>query len=171
MIRRGKWPEGNFYVLDKAISEDRRLSWAARGLLIYLLGKPEHWQVSTANLINETAASGAPLGRDGVRALYGQLAAAGYLRKLGQRRDEAGKIGLADYEVSEVPFAVEGGATHCTGAPMQDKPATAKPATAKTPQASTEKKQVLTATKTDRCTRARTKKFDMDMDAPHYRPF
>lgn len=34
MIRRGKRPEGNFYVLDKAISEDRRLSWAALPTLL-----------------------------------------------------------------------------------------------------------------------------------------
>lgn len=41
-IRRAPRPKSNFYLLDKRISEDRRLSWAARGLLIPLLGKPDN---------------------------------------------------------------------------------------------------------------------------------
>jgi hypothetical protein len=50
-IIRGSRPDKNFYILDKTISEDKRLSWGARGLLVYLLGKPDHWRVSTAALI------------------------------------------------------------------------------------------------------------------------
>ncbi|RQY86714.1 hypothetical protein [Burkholderia stagnalis] len=34
MIIRAPRPTSAFYILDRRISEDRRLSWAARGLLI-----------------------------------------------------------------------------------------------------------------------------------------
>lgn len=47
-------PERNFYILDKRISEDKRLSWGACGLLVFLLGKPDHWKVSIQALVNET---------------------------------------------------------------------------------------------------------------------
>jgi len=59
-IIRAPRPEANFYMLNKAISDDPRLSWAARGLLIYLLGKPDHWKVSPAHLRGETVGSAKP---------------------------------------------------------------------------------------------------------------
>lgn len=68
MITRAPRPQNNFYLLDKAISEDKRLGWAARGLLVFLLGKPDHWQVSPAALVNETAEANRSTGRDGVYA-------------------------------------------------------------------------------------------------------
>lgn len=36
-IIRGPRPESNWYALDKRIIEDTRLTWAARGLLVFLL--------------------------------------------------------------------------------------------------------------------------------------
>ena len=76
---------GNFYILDKAISEDQRLTWAARGLLIYLLGKPDHWRVSPAALRNETALTRKPTGRDGVYSLLDELIYAGYVTRTQER--------------------------------------------------------------------------------------
>jgi hypothetical protein len=106
MIVRGKRPEGNFYILDKAISEDRRLSWGARGLLIYLLGKPNHWQVSTSALINETADSSKPLARDGVHALMRELIQAGYCTRH-PRRSADGTMSGVDHHISEAPRQVQ----------------------------------------------------------------
>ena len=102
MIKRAPRPESNFYVLDKRISEDRRLSWAARGMLIYLLGKPDHWQVSPADLINETKDCKRSTGRDGVYAALSELKEAGYLHTIGRRRG-AGTFAGADYLVTETP--------------------------------------------------------------------
>src|SRR5690554_6990336 len=100
-IRRAPRPESNFYVLDKRISEDTRLSWAARGLLVYLLGKPDHWQVSIQHLINQTKYAGKRTGRDGTYRILSELEAAGYLYRTQQR--EAGTFGHTDYIVTEEP--------------------------------------------------------------------
>lgn len=127
-IIRAPRPASGFYILDKRISEDKRLSWAARGLLVYLLGKPDHWQVSVAALINETADSTKQTGRDGVYALLRELEAAGYLVK-SQARGAGGKFDQRDYIVTETPA-----------------PLTAQPLAANPIQVSTESKQVLKKT-------------------------
>jgi hypothetical protein len=100
MITRAPRPKSNFYILDKRISEDANLSWASRGLLVYLLGKPDHWQVSVQALINETSASSHPLGRDGVRGLITELMSAGYVQRTAAR-GEGGKLAGYDYIVAE----------------------------------------------------------------------
>ncbi len=86
-IRRAPRPDSNFYHLDKAISEDSRLSWAARGLLIYLLGKPDDWEVSVAHLTKQTAQTAKHSGRDAVLGLLAELEEAGYVSKQSKRSD------------------------------------------------------------------------------------
>lgn len=102
-IIRAPRPESNFYLLNKAISEDRRLSWAARGLLVFLLGKPDHWQVSVSHLRNETKDCAKPTGRDGVYGLIDELIKAGYIVR-SQDRAAGGKMGEIHYYVSESPL-------------------------------------------------------------------
>lgn len=102
-IIRAPRPEGNFYLLSKSISEDQRLSWGARGMLVFLLGKPDHWKVSPAHLRGETAASAKPTGRDGIYGLLDELINAGYVRRE-QPRSEAGVLGEVSYLVSESPL-------------------------------------------------------------------
>lgn len=127
-IIRAPRPESGFYILDKKISEDKRLSWAARGLLVYLLGKPDHWKVSVAALVKETAGSGKATGRDGVYSILRELEAAGYL-VASQARQTSGRFGERDYVVSENP-----------------PPLPAQPFSVATTQVSTESKQVLRKT-------------------------
>lgn len=132
MIVRGPRPQGNFYILDKAISEDRRLSWGARGLLVYLLGKPDAWQVSPAALMAATASSQRPTGRDGVYALLGELRDAGYLTRR-QERAQDGSLGRVIYVVSEQPLPASQEA-----APLPAQPDTAQPLPANPSQSRTE---------------------------------
>lgn len=101
-IRRGKRPDTRFYTLNKDISEDTRLSWAARGMLIFLLGKPDNWTVSVAHLIKQTADSARPASRDAVRNIIAELVAAGYM-STDTARAENGKFRGMDYVVSESP--------------------------------------------------------------------
>lgn len=102
-IIRAPRPEGNFYLLNKAISEDQRLSWAARGMLVFLLGKPDHWEVSTHHLISQTKdCLGKASGRDAVRGLIRELEQAGYLQ-IFLERAEGGEFGGRSYTVSESP--------------------------------------------------------------------
>ena len=134
VIRRAPRPESNFYFLSKDISEDKRLSWAARGLLVFLLGKPDHWQVSPAALVNETRNHARGTGRDGVYAILKELREVGYLQVCGVR-DATGSFAGNDYLVSEVPCEEI--------VPREDKPDTAQPRPANPPQVSTEEKQGL----------------------------
>jgi hypothetical protein len=138
LIVRGPRPQGNFYILDKAISEDARLSWGARGLLVFLLGKPDHWQVSPAALANETSASAKPLGRDGVYSLIAELITAGYVRRQ-QTRKADGSLGPVVYTVSEAPLTAQPDAA----SPLPAQPDTARPHPANPTQVSIEGKQGL----------------------------
>lgn len=147
-IIRSPRPDSGFYILDRKISEDRRLSWAARGMLVFLLGKPDNWFVSIANLINETSqALGKRSGRDAVYAILDELIKVGYLVRGDQRRD-AGRLSGAEYTVHETasppctpfPYTVNPADT------VSDFPDTAKPHTANPPLPSTDVEKGLTPT-------------------------
>lgn len=53
-----------FTVLNTRANEDTRLSWAARGVLAYLLSRPDDWRVLATDLQRR-----GDLGRDGVYAV------------------------------------------------------------------------------------------------------
>ena len=131
-IIRGPRPDSNFYILDKKISEDKRLSWSGRGLLIYLLGKPNHWQVSVQALVNETKASAKPTGRDATWSLLKELIDAGYCTRT-QVRKADGTLGEMDYLISEDAKLHPG-----TAEPGTAEPGTAEPGTANPTQVSIE---------------------------------
>ncbi|MCW7549224.1 hypothetical protein B5C26_02945 [Photorhabdus luminescens] len=136
-IRRAPRPDSKFYTLDKSISEDTKLSWGARGLLIYLLGKPDNWEVSVANLINQTQDSMKPSGRDAVRALLKELANTGYLQSE-KKRGNSGNFDGMSYVVCE-----SGGFSPETDYPSPDEPLTAEPLPDNPPLISNELKQEL----------------------------
>jgi hypothetical protein len=116
-IIRSPRPESNFYILDKRISEDERLSWSARGMLIFLLGKPDHWKVNIEALINCTGQSCRPAGKTAVYAIITELLDAGYLTR--QRHAS----GLLDYYVHEIPQTpVDKGGEPDSGNPNQGNP-------------------------------------------------
>lgn len=123
-IIRAPRPDSSFYMLDKRISEDDKLSWAARGLLVYLLGKPDHWNVSVEHLRKQTEGARIQTGRDGIYALLKELIDTRYVKRGEQRRNEQGLMDSTDYIVSELPHT--------------DKPCTDQPYTAETTLVSTD---------------------------------
>lgn len=67
----------NYTVVDKTPFEDERLTWAARGLLAYLLTKPDDWRVRVNDLLHK-----APMcGRDQLRGILAEIEAYGYLTR------------------------------------------------------------------------------------------
>lgn len=124
-IRRGKRPDTRFYTLNKDISEDTRLSWSARGMLIFLLGKPDNWTVSVSHLIKQTADSARPSSRDAVRNIISELVAAGYM-KADTARSENGKFRGMDYVVCEAP-ETDNPAPAKRSIPETDKPSPDEP--------------------------------------------
>jgi hypothetical protein len=140
-IIRAPRPEARFYTLDKSISEDARLSWGARGLLIFLLGKPDNWEVSVKHLINQTQdAIGKASGRDAVRVILKELEEAGYLKVDIARADGGAFNGMA-YTVSEIPDFQREAANPAPAEPETDNPAPDKPAPANPHLTNTEDKQ------------------------------
>jgi len=85
-----------FVVIDQRAVEDNRLSWAARGLLCYLLSRPDDWKV----LVNDLRKRG-NLGRDGIYRLLRELRTVGYARFL-RMRDKNGRIRGGIYIIREI---------------------------------------------------------------------
>lgn len=83
IVRRPRYHR--FTILPNEALNDERLSWKARGLLAFLLSKPDHWRTTSAHL-----AKVAPDGRDAVRAGLTELEDAGYLVRR-KYRDERGR--------------------------------------------------------------------------------
>jgi hypothetical protein len=66
-----------------AVFADKRLSWEARGLLGYLLSKPDNWTVRMSDLIRQ-----GPAGYHKVRRIVRELEKWGYMRRRRIRRQD-----------------------------------------------------------------------------------
>lgn len=90
--------ENPFVQIDKTPINDNRLSWKAKGLLIYLLSKPNNWKVRISDLVNHAT--------DGEKAVYSalqELEDCGYvIRK--QIRETNGVFGEIEYTILEIPL-------------------------------------------------------------------
>ncbi len=129
MIVRSPRPQSGFYILQNKIAEDQRLSWAARGLLIFLLVKPDDWKIrGTAALVKQTKGAFKHTGRDGVYSLLQELIDAGYITRT-QPRGADGEFRNIDYLVSETP-AESSASGNGEPAPLPAQPEAAEPLTA-----------------------------------------
>ena len=91
-------PRRNRYlVIDQRIVDDTRLSWAARGMLAYLLSRPDNWEVRVKDLQRR-----GNLGRDGTYKLINDLRSTGYV-EFRQGRNARGRIRGGSYIIREIP--------------------------------------------------------------------
>ena len=102
MIVRICVPSDPFARVPKSILDDVRLSWKAKGILAYLLGKPDDWQVQTGDIIKK-----ATDGRDAVQAAFKELRTFGYAELRGQRRRSDGTMGEMEWIISYPPTGKE----------------------------------------------------------------
>lgn len=130
-VERNRKPE-RFTTLDNDTLERGDMSWQAKGLLCYLLSRPDNWRVSVEHLAKYTSTSERPTRRDGVYGLLNELSKLGYVERR-VVRDGSGKMNGYDYIVHDSPYA-----------PFPAQPFTAQPFTAQTTLTNTER-----ATKTD----------------------
>jgi len=68
--------ESNFVILDKTFINDPRLSFKAKGILTYLLSKPDNWTIRIKDLMNHS--------QDGEHSIYSglnELKACGYYKR------------------------------------------------------------------------------------------
>ena len=95
----------NFVTMDKTFLEDTRLSFKAKGILAYLLSKPDNWKVIVGNLVNYAA--------DGKASVYAglkELKECGYYQKVPVRDEKGRRIIRWEstiYENPELPKILE----------------------------------------------------------------
>ncbi len=93
--------ENPYALVSKECLDDSRLSWKARGLLAYLLGKPDTWEVVSEHLKKQAS--------DGARSLRSgllELQFFGYLEKFIEKdKGKFKQFGYNIYESSQKPDA------------------------------------------------------------------
>lgn len=95
IIRKQK-NKSSYVVLDKGFLNNRSLSWKAKGLLAYLLSKPDDWQIYMEALKDESKD-----GKDGTRTALNELIGLGYITR-DQKRQRGLFTGM-EYIVHETP--------------------------------------------------------------------
>ena len=89
-----------YVMLDKRIFSDINLSWKSKGILSYLLSKPDNWRVMIVDLVKQSS--------DGEKAVYSGLAElinTGYIARQAIR-DDKGKFLYHEYRVFEQPIDI-----------------------------------------------------------------
>src|ERR1700716_3316443 len=91
--------KSRFTQIPNAIFEDRCLSIAAKGLLVYLLSRPPNWTVRHDQLQYTLR-----IGRKMLNKIVRELAEAGYLdRDEYQGRDDHNRFMPYDYTIRDIP--------------------------------------------------------------------
>jgi hypothetical protein len=95
MIFRVDKSNGNFTQVSNDMVLDERLSWKAKGVLLYMLSKPDDWQFYLHEILKH--------GRDkvdGVRSAIIELENNGYIERK-RKRDSQGKLRQYEYNIRE----------------------------------------------------------------------
>lgn len=132
IVKIGNRTDKPFAIIDNDLLNDNRLSWRAKGILCYLIGRPHDWTIVTEHLVTQGTE-----GRDAVRSAFQELKELGYAT-LETHRNEAGKITGSVWTVHETPHNRE------PEKPRPEKPDYGKSNTTKTDGTKKEK-----ATKTE----------------------
>lgn len=88
--------ESDYFISTRHAPQDRELSWEARGILWYLLSKPNDWEVQPKDLEQGC-------GHSKVYKLLKELRDARYIKLIAER-DEKKRITGYVYEVHETPY-------------------------------------------------------------------
>ncbi|WBW98833.1 hypothetical protein [Oceanirhabdus sp. W0125-5] len=92
--------ENPYVMMNKHGIYDSRLSWKAKGLLMYFMSRPDNWEFHEIEIKKH-----ARDGRDGTRAGIKELIEKKYIKRH-RERDTKGKFVGWMYEVFEVPFDI-----------------------------------------------------------------
>ena len=122
IIRAPRGKEHPYFMHRRATAQDRALSFEARGVVAYLLSKPDDWTIALTDLMAEGG-----IGRDKARRILNELAEAGYLKQQ-QQHGDGGKFEAVVYVLHEEPQPVTENPSAVS--PVTEKPLTAEPLTA-----------------------------------------
>jgi len=98
----------DYTVLANRLVKDKKLSWQARGLLVYLLSKPDNWTVTKMDLTNQS-----PVGGDAVATILKELETACYIKRE-KFRNELGQWDWRTFVYDE-PYTIPLPTTHGSG--------------------------------------------------------
>lgn len=118
----------NFSVLPNAIVNRKGMSLKAKGLMWYLLSKPDNWELSIPDVINHSTEK-----RDAVETVIKELEGLGFLVKEHHRKKN-GHFDGYDYFVFDTPQ----NSANTIFSPEREKPVLDKPVLVKRQQISTE---------------------------------
>lgn len=91
--------EEKYFVASNELFNDKALSWEARGVMGYLLSKPDNWTVRTRDLVRQS-----PAGMHKVTRILSELKKAGYIRRERRRLDNGRfEWETVVYESSTIP--------------------------------------------------------------------
>ena len=99
IFRIQKNADNPFVMIDKRIFTDKKLSYRAKGVLGYLLSRPDDWVVNMVDVANQSTE-----GRDAVITAVNELMKHGYVERIEHR--ENGRFKSYEYLVYEVPKPV-----------------------------------------------------------------
>lgn len=116
IIRTPRTKNRPYFSMARASAQDDNLSWEARGVLAYLLSKPDDWQVQITDLQQHC-------GRDKVRNILAELKQHRYISVQQQHDPVTGHFLRNEYTVHETPFTE----MPSTVEPSTDSPSTANP--------------------------------------------
>ena len=100
IIRAPRSADHPYFVCRRAPAQDKRLTWESRGVLWYILSKPDDWEVLEKDLMQHC-------GRDKVKKILKELEEKGYLvREQTRTKTEKGqtRYGALTFQVQEIPI-------------------------------------------------------------------
>ncbi|NHM91467.1 MULTISPECIES: DnaD domain protein [Staphylococcus] len=88
---------GNFVTVHKDFIHDSNISWKAKGILLYLLSRPDDWQIYETELVKHSVD-----GLSGLKSGIKELEKIGYIQR-NRKRDAKGRLKEYEYAVYEQP--------------------------------------------------------------------
>ncbi len=88
---------GNFVTVHKDFIHDSNITFKAKGILLYLLSRPDDWQIYESEIIKHTKD-----GKDSLKTGIKELEVAGYIERKRIRNDQ-GQLKEYEYTVYEQP--------------------------------------------------------------------
>jgi hypothetical protein len=102
IIRCEKNHANPYVMIDRRVAEDAALSWKAKGLMSYLLSRPDNWQVRIDDLIKRSAD-----GETAVRSALRELEAHGYIVRERLTEPQSGRFAGIRLTIYERPLAAD----------------------------------------------------------------
>lgn len=91
---------GNFVTVHKDFIHDSNISWKAKGILLYLLSRPDDWQIYETELEQHSTD-----GLSGLKSGIKELEEIGYIQR-NRKRDKTGRLNGYEYLVYEQPHHI-----------------------------------------------------------------